>query len=143
MDTNFDLSTLRLLGASHEVELSTTGNLLTFLISNANLPPLSVDSIGAQGFVTFEIFPLPGLVKFTQLFNEASIFFDFNAPIITNQTLHTIGLDFMTTTKEVLRSGDLGVHPNPASEEIHITCEAGKSFEQISILGINGVVHST
>src|SRR5262249_17332304 len=46
---------------------------------------------------------------------QAAIFFDFNQPVITNRTLHTVGEQFLSVSTVVFRPGvSLEVYPNPA-----------------------------
>jgi hypothetical protein len=51
--------------------------------------------------------------------NKAGIYFDFNPPIITNTTWHTIGENFITQTFSpgIPDAPELIVRPNPFSEE--------------------------
>jgi hypothetical protein len=89
--------------------------VLTFTFEQIMLPDSNVNWLGSQGYVTFEIEPKPNLPIGTVIENQASIVFDFNPPIATNITYHTIGEDFVVVdigtvhlpTVEVL------VYPNP------------------------------
>lgn len=99
---------------SYEADLSEDG-VLTFTFEQIMLPDSNVNWLGSQGYVTFEIEPKPNLPIGTVIENQASIVFDFNPPIATNTTYHTIGEDFVVVdigtvhlpTVEVL------VYPNP------------------------------
>lgn len=83
--------------ASHPYELSmqTDKNGKTALrwqFNNINLPDSSTNQVGSNGFVQFRIRPYDDLPLGTQVFNYAGIYFDFNPPIITNQTKTTYDL---------------------------------------------------
>jgi uncharacterized repeat protein (TIGR01451 family) len=62
-----------------------------FTFSNINLPPQSLDDLRSNGMFTYTVRTMPGLPVGTQFKNNASIYFDFNAPIVTNTTINTIG----------------------------------------------------
>ncbi len=65
-----------------------TGELPTYPLAGF-LPPNDEDGRG-EGWVTFTIDPKAGLKTGDEIRNKASIVFDVNDPIITNQTLNTI-----------------------------------------------------
>jgi uncharacterized repeat protein (TIGR01451 family) len=97
---------------------------VTFSFSNILLPDSTTNLEGSKGFVTFKINQKPDLPLGTQIFNEAGIYFDFNAPVITNQTLHTLGLDLVSNTWESLQSKKshlITLSPNPASDQVVFT----------------------
>lgn len=64
--------------------------VLVFQFDHINLPDSATDFNGSQGFVTFRMDHKGTLPIGTQIRNSAAIFFDFNAPIITNTTLNTV-----------------------------------------------------
>ncbi|MFT6336357.1 MAG: putative repeat protein (TIGR01451 family) [Halioglobus sp.] len=116
-----DLSTLQVLGSSHEVTITSQDRNLIFTFPNANLTPPMQDCILAQGYVKFQIAHQEGLALRTAIRNQAEIFFDFNSPIITNETFHTLGLDFPTSTNKVEEnSKELQISPNPAQNLIRL-----------------------
>ena len=93
IDDNLDLSTFQLLGSSHFETLSTSieDRLITFEFKDIFLPDSTADFEGSNGFVMFTIQPtVANLSEFTDIENEASIFFDFNPPIITNTALNVM-----------------------------------------------------
>ncbi|MCI4667866.1 MAG: T9SS type A sorting domain-containing protein, partial [Bacteroidia bacterium] len=54
------------------------------------LPDSTTDLEGSNGFVKFGIQMMPGLPLGSTIENKAAIYFDFNAPIITNTVVHTL-----------------------------------------------------
>jgi hypothetical protein len=52
--------------------------------------PANVTSPEGEGFVSFSVQPRKGLATGTQITNKSTIFFDANAPIVTNTFLNTI-----------------------------------------------------
>ncbi|HMQ46563.1 MAG TPA: hypothetical protein PKA00_03170 [Saprospiraceae bacterium] len=55
------------------------------------LPDSNTNEPASHGFFTFELAQQPDLPDGTTIENSASIFFDFNPPILTNTVIHTIG----------------------------------------------------
>jgi len=86
-----DISTLRINGASHPfVWEINPDNELRFFFDDILLPDSTTDVLGSQGFVEFAITPKQTIPFNALIFNRAGIYFDFNDPIITNFTFHTI-----------------------------------------------------
>ncbi len=85
IDPNLDLNTLEYLGSSHYCTIAVDANdTLIITFAHINLPDSGTDMAGSQGFVSFSIKPKTGLIPETKVQNTAGIYFDFNAPVITN-----------------------------------------------------------
>jgi len=114
LDPYLDWNTFRPVSASHpyEVDMNLTSGRVTFLFRNILLPDSTVNEPLSHGFVKYKISPLENLSEETPITNEASIFFDFNEPILTNMTLNTM-VSMLTNTTEMLQSSELTVIPNP------------------------------
>ena len=63
---------------------------LNFFFENINLPAAEDDEPGSHGFITFRIKPISGLTPGTEIQHHASIYFDLNPPIVTNEVTNTI-----------------------------------------------------
>lgn len=104
LDENvFDVSTVRFGGTSHEGQqynwkMNREGNTLSWDIEGIELPP-NVNAPEGEGYVTFSVDLKPGLANRTQIKNKATIIFDYNAPIETNEYLNT--LDLVSPTSKV------------------------------------------
>jgi len=86
-----DLGTLRVSNGSHPFTWEITPqNKLIFNFENILLPDSTIDLVGSQGFVEYTIKPKSGAGFNLKIENTAEIYFDFNEPIITNTTFHTI-----------------------------------------------------
>lgn len=86
-DTNLDMQSLTILGSSHPsyVQTSINGNnLITFKFDNILLPDSTTNEELSHGWVEYTINRLIGLPIGTEIDNTAHIYFDFNAPIVTN-----------------------------------------------------------
>lgn len=86
----FDISTLRVLDASHKLETKIIDDEVAFIFDGIYLP--FQDSIN-DGYVFFEIKTWGDLDLETELKNSADIYFDFNFPIRTNTALTTVVTD--------------------------------------------------
>ncbi|MCC6280919.1 MAG: T9SS type A sorting domain-containing protein [Saprospiraceae bacterium] len=120
LSTLFDLSTLRPGASSHPYTFNLLGQgVAQFVFSNIMLPDSNVNEAASHGFVKLTISPKTGLPDNTQLENQAGIYFDFNDPVITNRTLHTIGEQYLEVTRVANLQPDvaLDVFPNPARTE--------------------------
>ena len=71
-------------------DIDITNGLLVCNLENINLPDSMSDPLGSQRQFHYWLQAREDLPAGTELFNQASIFFDSNPPIITNQTYHTI-----------------------------------------------------
>lgn len=140
LPTHLDASSVRVLVASHPMEFtSLEGGILRFTFADILLPDSNVNQAGSNGFVKFRIAQNPGLVDGTKIENSAAIYFDYNEPVITNTTLHTIGTHFVSvSTDELENDGLLRAYPNPASDavwfELKDLANAGR-FELSNNLG--------
>ena len=118
--STLDPTTIRLQGASHPMEFDLTGNgVAKFTFPNIMLPDSDVNEPLSHGYVKFNISQKPGLELGTTIENEAAIYFDFNDPIITNRTLHTIGEPNVevSSTEVFLPNVEINVFPNPFDTE--------------------------
>ncbi len=87
LDEQLDAQTFRILGSSHPEKLAVAlqeDKILNFEFRNIFLPDSMQHFDASQGYVTFAIKPKAGLADFTEIQNSASIYFDFNPPILTN-----------------------------------------------------------
>jgi uncharacterized repeat protein (TIGR01451 family) len=121
----FNLKTLKLVAQSHNCiwSLSGTGQLnVRFL--DIKLPHRGIDVIGSQGFVRFRVQPQPTLEVGAVIPNRASIVFDYNAPIRTNQATTSV----LLPTAMAARHDALAwsIYPNPATEQLTITADVAK-----------------
>lgn len=120
LPTVLDASSVRVLVASHPMEFALLeGGILRFTFEDILLPDSNVNQAGSNGFIKFRIAQNPDLVDGTKIENSAAIYFDYNEPVITNTTWHTIGTHFVSvSTDELENSGLLRAYPNPAADAV-------------------------
>ncbi|MDI6779007.1 MAG: FlgD immunoglobulin-like domain containing protein [Bacteroidota bacterium] len=100
----FDPATVEFGNKSHEGDqyvwnITRTGNVLRWEIEDIELPP-NVNPPEGEGYVTFSVLPLTGLETGTALRNKATIVFDINPPIVTNEFVNTY--DFLPPVTTML-----------------------------------------
>jgi len=101
------------------------------------LPDSSSDQAGSNGFVNFSISPVQNQLDGTVLNNFADIYFDFNSPIRTNTTIHTI--DRLTGIAENMMNSDVEVYPNPFTNSTQFLVNTkDKSTAQVQIFNALG-----
>lgn len=88
---SLDFNSIEIVEASHPVFLRIKEpNVAEFVFENIYLP---FDDANNDGYVLFRIRTLETLVLGDQIKNDAEIYFDFNAPIVTNETITIVTID--------------------------------------------------
>lgn len=91
LDSNLNLQTIEVVGASHPYTLSIDDSrAMRWQFDNILLPDSGTNEELSHGFVEFLVDPVASLADLTEIRNFADIYFDFNAPIRTNTVLNTI-----------------------------------------------------
>lgn len=140
LDSNLDWTSLELESSSHSnrVELN-DGNLLSFFFDDINLPDSTTNEPASNGFIAYRIKPKADLTIGGIIQNQASIFFDFNLPIITNtvstEVVETVNVDELPTGLK------FGVSPNPVHDVLNIQTEVVVAF--INIYDVQGKLVKT
>ncbi|MBK8967936.1 MAG: exo-alpha-sialidase [Lewinellaceae bacterium] len=125
-----DIETLQLGAASHAVQLNVRGeNELVFTFENILLPDSNINEAASHGFVKYSIRQTADNPDGAVIRNRAGIYFDFNLPVLTNETWHTVGLPIVSgvfsANQEKLPQ--LRVSPNPFVDLLWV--EIPESFE--------------
>jgi hypothetical protein len=94
LDNGLNPETFEMGAASHPFRLSMQTNptgktFLRWQFNNILLSDSHINERASHGFVQFSIHPKANLSLGSQVRNCAEIYFDFNDPIYTNQTLNT------------------------------------------------------
>jgi uncharacterized repeat protein (TIGR01451 family) len=100
LSAQFDYNTFEFSSASHNVEFSIVDSILVIQFDNILLTDSTTNFEGSKGYFTYSIQLLPTVIEGETVLNTASIFFDFNAPIITNTAITNIvaGASLIQTT---------------------------------------------
>ena len=81
---NLDASSFQMLEASHPARIKRDDRALTFEFLNIQLPDSNVNEPLSHGYIKFRVKPLPTLGDGDMVNNRANIYFDYNAPVVTN-----------------------------------------------------------
>lgn len=90
--------------------------VVSFAFNNINLPTASTFSLGSIGTITYSIHTKKNLAQGTQFRNSAAIYFDYNAPVMTNTTINTINNSIGVQQVVKSKDGLMSLFPNPAAE---------------------------
>jgi len=98
------------------------------------LPDSNVNEAASHGFVKFKISQKEDLSLGTVIYNRATIYFDFNDAVITNETFHTVAEPLITITIEApfLENVTINAYPNPFKESTTIEVK-GVDFKDLKL----------
>jgi uncharacterized repeat protein (TIGR01451 family) len=112
-----DLSSLEIIGSSHANYWGIYNRTLQFTFNGINLPDSGTNQLASNGFISYRIKPVANISLGNIINNTAAIYFDVNAPVITNNAPVTLidvtGLNENATSV-------IKVVPNPANQIIYI-----------------------
>jgi len=113
----FDISTLIPLSGSHSFITRMTGtNKVEFIFENIQLP---FDDANNDGYISFKIKTKSTLTIGDMFSNTANIYFDYNAPIITN-TYTTTVRGVLATAEIKTGKENVSIYPNPVQDVLYI-----------------------
>lgn len=159
-----DVEGISNMSASHPYSvqvIQTDPVVITWSFININLPGQEENELESHGYISFALPLEEGLPDHTILENRAAIYFDYNAPIITNTATITISSEvetdsgIITDINEVNAMGNaFKVYPNPVSEKLYLELSdpgqlpatlkivntAGQEVKQYSINSANTVI---
>ena len=117
LSTLLDWTSFTLIEASHPIQVVNLGNgVMRFEFNQIWLPDSTSNEPESHGQLTYRISEIPTNAIMSIIENTAYIYFDWNAPIITNTTFHqNMWLDNITELEGALR-----IYPNPAQTEIQL-----------------------
>jgi uncharacterized repeat protein (TIGR01451 family) len=128
--TKFDIATIVPLSSSHDFVTKINGDKVEFIFENINLP-FAAGTNG--GYVAFKIKTKSTLVLGTSFSNLATIYFDYNFPIVTN-TYTTTVQNSLGTSPFIIDK--LTIFPNPIKDVLQFkTIEKVVKIEVYDIAG--------
>ncbi len=122
LSANLDLESFQYLASSHSPIVQVKGNVVIFTFANINLLDSFHNEPKSHGWLQYRIKTKPGLPLQSQIKNKAYIYFDLNAPVVTNTTVNTVNVTGINDINGVEPS--LALYPNPASSVLHIGTNA-------------------
>ncbi|HLP50439.1 MAG TPA: T9SS type A sorting domain-containing protein [Chitinophagales bacterium] len=135
LDSNIDESTFQLLAYSHQPMVQIKQKALRFNFANINLPDSNTNEPASHGYVQYKVKLKDNLTIGTTINNTAFIYFDFNAPVVTNTTSNTL-ID-PTVGAPSLSVTSFSVYPNPANSLLYINA-GGLAIDVMRIFNLKG-----
>ncbi len=136
-----DINSIQLGVASHAYQFQRTdSNVVQFVFDNILLVDSFRNEPKSHGFVKFKIQQKLNNPNGTKIYNSAGIYFDYNAPIITNRTFHTIGQNFVTVQlintikNSKYNVKEVKVFPNPFRDKTQIIVESNELKNPVLLL---------
>ena len=135
LDSRLNENTIKMIGASHNYIMDRVDNNLTWRFDNIQLPVSVANTNIGKGYITFQVKPRPGYAVGDIIPNTASIYFDFNPPIITN----TFQTEFVAQLGvNEFENGDFIFYPNPVSDLVTISVKNSGTIAAITVYDILG-----
>lgn len=128
LDAALDWASFRPELGSHpfSVERDSAHRSVAFVFENILLPDSNRNEPASHGFVRYSIRPRPQTPLGTELRNSASIYFDFNAPVLTNTVTHIIDTGFIVPKPAPPADGSgirIAFTPNPAGQSTFVSLD--------------------
>lgn len=126
LDADMDIFSIIPGVSSHPYTFRVYGpRVMEWSFNHILLPDSNTNEPASHGFLSYTVDMLPGLPVGTKIHNTADIYFDYNTPVITNTTLHTINkikLVLPIGIEEVANAKNEGVSvfPNPAVDQVMV-----------------------
>lgn len=125
--TKFDSTTLQMVNSSHTCYTRINGNKVEFIFENINLP---FDDATNDGYVVFKIKTKSNLTVGATISNSASIYFDYNFPIVTNTATSTFQL---LNTSDFEFENEFVLYPIPTSNSLSVTSKNNLEITLVAI----------
>jgi hypothetical protein len=145
LSTDFDIFSVQSGASSHDYSFRIyDSRVLEWTFNNIMLPDSNVNEPASNGFVKFEVEQQPNLPNGTRLQNSAGIYFDFNAPIITNTSTHTIndGIIILDLTEPISQQMKLKVYPNPTDNFVIVELDTHKETTITILNNLGQAIHT-
>ena len=123
LDKNLDWTTFKPITASHPYEAFLYKNgAVEFSFEDILLPDSTTNEPLSHGFISYKIATLPTVPENASIENTASIYFDFNPPIVTNTTQNVMvsELPKITSIHDFSLHSAINLYPNPFNDFITI-----------------------
>lgn len=106
--------------------------VITFTFNDINL---SCNYPQSTGMVSYRVKTKRNLSPGTEFLNNAAIFFDYNAPVITNTTINSLQVpsDVQALAPNQM---EMSLYPNPSDDVVHVNLPSAEGM--ISVLNILG-----
>jgi uncharacterized repeat protein (TIGR01451 family) len=130
LSSKVDAGSLEVLGTSHLCKTTVNGNKVYFEFLNILLLDSNANEKASHGYVKYRVKPKSTLFVNDQITNKASIYFDYNLPVVTNITVTTVVFPSVVTgMEEAIVSQKTTLYPNPTKDEATLIFPQSGSYE--------------
>lgn len=137
LNSKLDWETIKPISASHDYTVRIlNGDFVEFSFENINLPAQQDDEAGSNGFVAFKIKPKQDVIVGDVITGKANIYFDYNAPIITN-IVSTEIVEPLSIPENEIKSV-IKLYPNPVGDQFKIEVTNSNSIIHVKIFDVSG-----
>lgn len=131
--TKFDIASLSPVDGSHPFTTRVIqDNQVEFMFNNIQLGFADDNN---DGYLVFKIRSLNSLAKGAVLENTASIYFDYNLPIVTNTSVVTVQTSLHTISFETI---ELMLYPVPAGDMVFISIPRQVNVQSVTVYNLLG-----
>jgi uncharacterized repeat protein (TIGR01451 family) len=137
-----NIESFQQLSASHNYNIDfPNATTIRWTFNDINLPDSSANEAESHGYVKFRMHQNLGNQINTEITNQAEIYFDYNAPIITNEVFSIIGnMADIFSVNDILNSDHFSTYPNPASNFVYFSSR--EIIQRVEIYDANGrIIH--
>jgi uncharacterized repeat protein (TIGR01451 family) len=126
--------TFRYISSDHKATVQLVGNAMTFTFPHINLPDSASDPAMSKGWLQYKVRAKANLPLQAQIRNTAYIYFDYNAPVVTNTTVSTVGVNTGITS---IRKNNISLYPNPNTGSFNLQTygQTGDSYTITDMIG--------
>jgi uncharacterized repeat protein (TIGR01451 family) len=161
LDAGLDAASFTQSASSHPYTLGISGKgqaVLTFRFDNINLPDSTTNNLASSGLVSFRMTVPSSALTGTVIKNKAYIYFDYNAPILTNETMHTVDNSVPTALSKgsAVQVGSVvtgltgkrstlavKIYPNPTSGMVTLEMPESASSSEMRVYSLIGVLQKS
>jgi uncharacterized repeat protein (TIGR01451 family) len=136
LSSDIQWNAMRFITSSHPCTWVLLDNgVLRFTFDQILLPDSTSDEPNSHGFVKFAMRPVSTLMVGESVSNVANIYFDYNAPVITNEAVMTVDA---TAFVEEHAGTEMHVWPNPVSDVLMVALPNGAASTRLEVLDATG-----
>ena len=147
LTSNLLPETLEMISTSHNCKTTVKGNQVYFEFLNILLPDSNTNEARSHGYVRFKVKPKNTLKLGQSILNTASIYFDYNKPVVTNTVNTKIDEPLLTGIQTVSISNNGLAYPNPVENgRLFVSNARGLKYKLINTQGqlmMNGTIDET
>jgi len=138
LDDKLDWDTFQMVSTSHPYKVNiTNGNFVQFVFDGINLPAEQDNEPASHGFIAFKIKPKTDVVIGDIITGLSKIYFDFNAPIITNSVSTEVVNESLSISENQIETS-INLYPNPTNNQFKVVVTNGTSIKTIKLISISG-----